>query len=158
MPMDHIWNQPVQLCLLFSMRKVLLSCKCSVFYDRCRIPHVHIFKSERRMCSRMDILPKCVHVCGQERDIWRKGSKGQCLHIKYSMFGKCMNECMSGPSLALACRVCRHLSMFFFCFFLNSFCDIKFPEVRKEKAAFIVQICLSCEVATQDTYAHTCFS
>lgn len=36
----------------------------------------------------------------------------QCLHIKYGMFGRHMNECMSGPSLVSAYRMCEHLNVF----------------------------------------------
>lgn len=45
---------------------------------------------------------------------------GRCfVHIKYSMFGKGMNECMSDRSLVPAYKTCEHLNAVFF-FFLPS--------------------------------------
>lgn len=52
-------------------------------------------------------------------------SERWCLHIKYSMFGKCMNECMSGPAW---CTECVNTWMCLSVFFFNIF-----PEVRKKK-------------------------
>lgn len=71
-------------------------------------------------------------------------SEKKCLHIKYSMFGKYMNECMSAT--ALAYRICFAR----FCLFVIIFFPSEVSETRKKKD-FIVkwasQIRLWCEVA-----------
>lgn len=56
------------------------------------------------------------------------------LHIKYGMFGQHMNECMSGPSLVSAYRMCEHLNVFcvFFFprFFLGCCLSVLLPQIH----------------------------
>lgn len=41
-----------------------------------------------------------------------QSSERQCLYIKFGIFGKHMNECISGFSLVSAWEMCEHLNVF----------------------------------------------
>lgn len=89
-----------------------------MFYNQRSIPRVQI--ESFQMCGlkvlsntkKEEILQSYyawIYIC----EIRGGSGERQCLHIKCSMFGKRMNECMSGPGSVWAHRMCEHLNVFF---------------------------------------------
>lgn len=106
-------------------------------HNRHRIYCVQFFTIEKSS-SRVLCMDSMVRYEG----VWWGGagwvSEKQCLHIKYSIFGKDMNECMSGATRPTECSL-------FVVVLFHLICE------RQQNPDFIVQwlpqICLWCEVA-----------